>query len=346
MSEMKKIIVEYIWIGGNDELRSKTKVLPVTEDEYNDYLNIILPQWDYDGSSCNQATGNNSEVIIKPQKICKCPFRRNGNNLIVLCDTYDSKGEPLSTNTRYNASKIFEQKIEEEVWWGLEQEFYFMDAKTDMPTCFNSETSQLPKKLGQYYCAIGAKNVFCRHIMEEAFDNMMYAGLTISGINNEVGPMQHEYQIGITKGIDGADQLWLSRYILERSAEKYNIYIEYHPKPLGHNWPGTGMHHNISTKKMREEGGLDEIMKAIKKLEAKHMEHMVVYGKYNEMRMTGLHETASFEKFTYGRADRGASVRIGNDVYDAGCGYFEDRRISGNVDPYLSTSKIFETICL
>ena len=62
---------------------------------------------------------------------------------------------------------------------------------------------------------------------------------------------------------------------------------------------------------MREnDDGLDIINKAITKLSKRHSEHMAVYGTGNELRMTGKHETSSFDKFSYGVANRGASVRI------------------------------------
>ena len=92
--------------------------------------------------------------------------------------------------------------------------------------------------------------------------------------------------------------------------------------------------------------GLEYINDAIAKLAEKHDEHMAVYGSGNEERMTGEHETASFDKFTSGRANRGASVRIGNDIIREEKGYFEDRRPSSNMDPYLVTAKIFETTVL
>jgi glutamine synthetase len=342
MSKTKKIIVEYIWIGGNSELRSKTRVLNVTDDEYNDCLNISLPEWNYDGSSTCQASGSDTEVIIKPQKICRCPFRRNGNNLLALCDTYDSDGVPLPTNTRYHAAKIFEQKPEEDIWFGNEQELFFMDAQTNLPLGANGE---IPTKMGQYYCSVGALNAFGRPLAEEALDNMLFTGLTISGTNYEVSCAQFECQVGPCSGINSGDEHIMMRYILERTAEKYNVWINYHPKPFpGIN--GSGCHVNISTKKMREENGLEEIMNAIKKLEAKHMEHMAVYGKYNEMRMSGKHETSSFDRFNYSIGGRHTSIRVGNGVHKDKKGYFEDRRPSSNCDPYIVTSKIFETICL
>ena len=61
---------------------------------------------------------------------------------------------------------------------------------------------------------------------------------------------------------------------------------------------------------MRHDGGYDYILKAIKKLESKHKEHMEVYGENNNLRMTGEHETASYDTFSYGVANRGSSIRI------------------------------------
>lgn len=85
---------------------------------------------------------------------------------------------------------------------------------------------------------------------------------------------------------------------------------------------------------MREEGGMKYIEEAMKKLSTRHVEHMKVYGEGNELRMTGAHETSSVEKFTYGIADRGSSVRIPRACAKEGKGYFEDRRPASNADPY------------
>ncbi len=70
---------------------------------------------------------------------------------------------------------------------------------------------------------------------------------------------------------------------------------------------------------------------------------MKVYGTGNELRMTGLHETSSFEKFSWGVADRTASIRIPRDTENDKCGYFEDRRPSSNMDPYLVTAMLFNS---
>ena len=50
---------------------------------------------------------------------------------------------------------------------------------------------------------------------------------------------------------------------------------------------------------MRNQGGLEVIKKAIEKLGLKHKEHIVAYGEGNERRLTGKHETADINKFSW-----------------------------------------------
>jgi len=97
---------------------------------------------------------------------------------------------------------------------------------------------------------------------------------------------------------------------------------------------------------MRADGGYAAIIAAIEKLGAKHAEHIAAYGEGNERRLTGKHETASIHKFSYGVANRGASVRIPRDTERDQKGYFEDRRPASNCDPYVVTSMVFQTTCL
>jgi glutamine synthetase len=71
-----------------------------------------------------------------------------------------------------------------------------------------------------------------------------------------------------------------------------------------------------------------------------------VYGTDNHLRLTGKHETASIDAFTYGVANRGASVRIPRETEKNQKGYFEDRRPASNIDPYVVTAKIIQTTIL
>ena len=67
------------------------------------------------------------------------------------------------------------------------------------------------------------------------------------------------------------------------------------------------------------------------------------YGIGNERRLTGKHETAAISDFTWGVADRGASIRVGNETFANGAGYMEDRRPAANMDPYVVTSMLAKT---
>ena len=65
------------------------------------------------------------------------------------------------------------------------------------------------------------------------------------------------------------------------------------------------------------------------------MDHIAVYGPDNDKRLTGKHETAPWNKFSYGVADRGASIRVPHRFVNNGYkGYLEDRRPNSQGDPY------------
>ena len=67
----------------------------------------------------------------------------------------------------------------------------------------------------------------------------------------------------------------------------------------------------------------------------------------NDMRLTGLHETAPWIMFSYGVADRGASIRVPHSFVNNGYkGYLEDRRPNSQGDPYQIASRILKTISL
>ena len=359
------ILLEYVWIDAFGELRSKTKILPNLK-----YIEDNLSEWNFDGSSTGQAKGFKSDVILKPVGTFKDPFRRNikdsvggdVNCYLVMCDTYLPDGKPHSTNTRVLCKQLEQRTKDFSPWFGVEQEYILYDTKSKHPYdwihTWENETTKHDnypsnKFLGQgpYYCGVGGDRVKGRHIAEEHMEHCIYAGIGICGINAEVTPSQWEFQIGPLGPTEVSDHLWMARYILNRITEKYGCYVEYHPKPM-QEWNGSGCHINFSTIKMREidhfsdKTGLDEIIFACEKLALKHDKHLQEYGniEQNKKRLTGDHETASFQKFTYGISDRGASIRIPLNVANDKCGYLEDRRPASNMDPYAVTSIILKTV--
>lgn len=340
---MPNNVLEYVWIDGKNNLRSKIRVLNISVTNIND-----VPEWNYDGSSTYQAEGTDSEIVLKPCAIFH--NRNNDNNKLIMCDTYFPNGEPCLTNNRHHAQQTFNKALDEEPWFGLEQEYFICDIGNKEPIGFQYRESRREVVQGRYYCSVGTLNSFGRELAEEHLRMCINYGIKISGMNAEVAPGQWEFQIGPCTGIEQGDHLWMARYILYKLSENYNYVINILPKPLPGEWNGSGCHANFSTKKMREgtsdKTGLEYIDEAIIKLSKKHKEHMEVYGEDNHLRMTGECETSSYDVFSDGVANRGASVRRGHDTLKNKKGYFEDRRPSSNCDPYLVTSKLFETCVL
>lgn len=335
---MNKIKAEYIWMDGHKptgKLRSKTKILNETVKSIDD-----LPVWGFDGSSTMQATGNNSDCMLKPVKYIPDPIR-GGDNVIVLCEVFNADDTVHETNTRAKLREVAEKYKEHEAWFGIEQEYTLFQGIKPLGWPDNG----FPAPQGGYYCGVGADEVFGRPIVEAHMDACIRADLEISGINAEVMPAQWEFQIGPLGALEAADQTWLARWLLYRIGEDYKVSATLHPKPVSGDWNGAGAHTNFSTKAMRENGGIKVIEDACKKLSKKHAEHMAVYGAHNEERMTGLHETCKIDEFRYGVSDRGASVRIPLQTAQDGKGYLEDRRPAANMDPYLVCAKLIETVC-
>jgi glutamine synthetase len=330
-------VVEYIWLDSKNKTRSKTRVL--TPKSGLPFGITDIPDWNYDGSSTGQADSDgNTEIILKPRMLYKNPFYRTGKHWFVLCD--------ITNGLRKKAVDIFDQLPEEEPWFGLEQEYFIFYKDFD--------NGNMNETQGEYYCGVGFgglnrtdnRRFFERIIAEEHLDACLYAGLNMSGLNAEVACHQWEFQVGPCEGIAAADQLYVARYILERIAEKYDCVIDYRPK-LNNKINGSGCHVNFSTRSTRVDGGLAIMIdKYIPNLGEHHTHDVQMMGENNDLRLTGRHETSSYDSFSFGIGTRNTSVRIGNDTHRDGFGYFEDRRPAANMEPYTVTSLIFQRCCL
>ena len=323
---------EYIWIDGSQptaKVRSKTKVVPDGD---------APPVWGFDGSSTYQATGHDSDRVLKPAFVCQDPIR-GGNDKLVLCEVLMPDMTPHSTNTRAACVEIANRYAAHEPLFGIEQEYTLFDGAKPLGWPNNG----FPAPQGGYYCGVGADEVFGRDIVEEHMNACLVAGLAFSGINAEVMPAQWEFQVGPCGPVEVSDQLWMARWLLYRVAEKFGVNATLYPKPVKGDWNGAGAHANFSTGAMRE--SYEPVVKAAEALSTRHELHIANYGHAIEERLTGLHETCSYKEFRYGVSDRGASVRIPWQVARDRKGYIEDRRPNANCDPYVVTRLITETVC-
>merc|ERR1712151_1089172 len=320
---------------GGFDIRQKTKTLSSKPSSVEE-----LPVWNFDGSSTGQAPGDDSEVLLRPVAIFADPFR-GGDNILVLCDCLSPSMEPIPTNTRHAAKAIFDQKLEEKPWFGIEQEYTLFEK--DGRTPLGWPQGGYPGPQGPYYCSAGTDCSFGRSVMEAHYEACLHAGVKIAGINAEVMPGQWEYQIGPCRGIEMGDHLTMARYIMLRVSELHGCVVSISPKPADGDWNGAGCHTNFSTKSMRETGGYDVIIKVCEAFGQVAKEHIAAYGEGNEKRLTGKHETCDINTFKYGVANRGASIRIPREAEANGKGYMEDRRPAANCDPYKVTARIMQT---
>jgi len=298
------------------------------------------PIWGYDGSSTNQATGDKSDCVLKPVFTCPDPLR-GGRNILVLNEVLLAANmRPHPTNTRAAAAAAAKKYADDDMWFGLEQEYTML--KTDGTRLGFPEGGGFPEPQGPYYCGVGADKIFGRDIVEEHTQACIDAGLKISGTNAEVMPGQWEFQVGAADALTVSDHLYVARWLLHRIAEDYDVIISFAAKPEKGDWNGAGAHTNFSTAAMRE--NYDAIEAACQAIGKRVDAHINGYGADIKDRLTGAHETAPWNKFSYGVSNRGASIRIPWQVARDGKGYAEDRRPNSNCDPYTVTRLILESV--
>jgi glutamine synthetase len=333
---MPKFKLEYIWLDGYEpvpNLRSKTKVVA-----YDAFPAVgELPLWGFDGSSTRQAEGSSSDCVLKPVAVFPDPARTNG--ALVMCEVLLPDGTPHPSNTRAGIPD------DPGTWFGFEQEYFLY--KDGVPLGFPREG--FPPPQGEYYTGVGFRNVgdIARQIVEEHIDLCLEAGIELEGVNAEVAKGQWEFQIFGKGSKRAADEVWIARYLMLRLCERYGVDVNFHPKPLGveYDWNGSGMHANFSTAHMREVGGEEYFRSLMVAFDDAKTEHIAVYGPENHLRLTGLHETAAIDEFSYGVADRGASIRVPHSFVRNGFrGYLEDRRPNSAGDPYRIAGRILQTV--
>jgi len=332
---MAKYKLEYIWLDGYKpvpNLRGKSLI-----KDYDAFPSLEeLPYWGFDGSSTQQAEGHSSDCVLRPVAIYPDSTKKNG--VLVLCDVMmPDKVTPHPTNKRATIHD------DPGTWFGFEQEYFLY--KDGKPLGFPEDGYPSPQ--GPYYTGVGYKNVgsIAREIVEKHLDLCIDAGINHEGINAEVAKGQWEFQIFGKGSRTAADQVWMARYLLIRLCESYGVDVELKCKPIKGDWNGSGMHCNFSTDYLRETGGKDYFLRLMAAFEANRHEHIEVYGPDNHLRLTGLHETASIDSFSWGVANRGASIRVPHSfITNDYKGYLEDRRPNSEGDPYQIASIVVKTI--
>jgi len=196
LNQNGKIIAEYVWVDGSQQMRAKCRTLNKKVTDVDQ-----IPDWNFDGSSCYMATTENSEVILKAVAYYPDPFRR-GDNILVLCECYSwedttyQKLVPANSNFRSHAKFVFDadEVAAEKPWYGIEQEYTILEDKNRFAVKpYGWPSAGYPGNQGPYYCSVGGNVTFGRTIADAHYKCCLYSGITISGTNAEVMPGQWEY---------------------------------------------------------------------------------------------------------------------------------------------------------
>ena len=334
-----KTILEYIWLDGysTPNLRSKVKVMELNLQPGEIPALKELPVWNFDGSSTQQAPGNNSECLLKPVRIYNWPGTIG--HYFIICEVQNVDGTPHKTNMRHDLKELHKTTKGHQFWFGFEQEYFI----TQNFTPLGFPVGGYPKPQGLYYCGVGGNQVRGRYLVERHLRTCLEMGIELTGTNAEVAVGQWEYQCFARDTLKACDDLWMSRYVLYRLAEEQALDIDISPKPVKGDWNGSGCHTNFSNITMREAGDENYFKTILTNMKIRHDLHIKNYGENNDQRLTGHHETQHINAFSYGIADRGASVRIpivtANNNWK---GYLEDRRPASNCNPYQVAKVIIE----
>jgi len=336
---MGKIKLDYVWLDGYKPTQSMRNKVKIIDDKKWKGKVSDCPMWSFDGSSTQQAKGNSSDCLLKPVRVFNDPLRENG--YIVICEVLNADGTPHPSNGRATINDD-----DNDFWFGFEQEYVLWDIEHHSPLGFPTQ-GFFPAPQGPYYCSVGAEFAVGREIVEEHMEVCIEAGINIEGTNAEVMKGQWEYQVFAKGAKEAGDQVWAARFLMERVAEKYGVRINLHPKPVKGDWNGSGMHANFSNTALRTSGKKEVFEEICERFRPKKRikDAIAVYGADNEQRLTGLHETQSINKFSYGVSDRGASIRIPIAAVEAGWkGWLEDRRPASNADPYKVAANVVNTV--
>tara|TARA_R110002110_G_scaffold413643_1_gene641291 strand:+ start:194 stop:1651 length:1458 start_codon:yes stop_codon:yes gene_type:complete len=348
--KFQMVKLEYIWVDGASpaNLRSKVRFETIetsTIENQGEFLKN-LPEWSFDGSSTGQAEVDNSDLVLKPVKLLpNTPERTRTPSFVVLCEVYDTEGYPHKSNKRASLRESLKDGKMRDMAFGIEQEYVITNPIDEHPFGWDQYENNTPNTQGDYYCGVGADVTAVRDLSETHSMICNSAGIRIAGTNAEVMLSQWEYQLKETNALDACDNLWISRFFLQRIAERMKMSISYSPKLIEEDdWNGSGAHINFSTKKTREDTDMSYILFLCSFLGESHKEAISHYGIGNDKRLTGKNETSSYEEFSWGEMDRSASIRIPHSTVTNGKGYLEDRRPAANVDPYEAIGYLSTTL--
>eukprot|EP00882_Tetradesmus_deserticola_P003652 GHRQ01003864.1.p1 GENE.GHRQ01003864.1~~GHRQ01003864.1.p1 ORF type:complete len:539 (+),score=208.74 GHRQ01003864.1:165-1781(+) len=358
-----KVMAEYIWLGSSGaDLKSRTVVLdeqPVSPED--------LPIAEIDGSSYGQAAEESCEIYLQPKKIFSDPFR-GGNHILVLCDTYvpplacQATADPWDdmaphiSNHRAACEEVMKQATQHQPVFTMQQEYTLISEGCSLSGGFlMGDTPGVPIRNSAGLSDKAAARLG-REVNELHMHACLSAGLSYSGSHTS-STHQHGYKVGPCLGVDAADQLSLSRFLLQRIAQHSAAGIHY--DSLGGLGSSSGNKCTVqfSTACSRDPvSGLSAIQQMMDRLHSSHVATFSGCGNAvaDSASSGSWHSSSGFSeptaptgmaRFTVGQGNRHAAIMVPTSTLLNKCGPILDRRPPAGSDPYLTTMLLVANAC-
>lgn len=170
----------------------------------------------------------------------------------LICDIYDTEGNPFEGDPRANLKRILAEMRElgfTDFNLGPEPEFFLF--KLD---AHGEPTLELNDKGGYFDLAPTDLGENCRRDIVLELEEM---GFEIEASHHEVAPGQHEIDFKYADAITACDNIQTFKLVVKTIARKHGLHATFMPKPLfGVN--GSGMHCNVSLFKGKENAFYDK----------------------------------------------------------------------------------------
>lgn len=308
-------VFEYICLDNESKFRSKTVFSFKSIDELEEVI--------VDSSMISNVVVESHDIILVPVKCILNPFIRDEKHWLVMCEIRYPNGSIHKTNTRDPLKILTDNHSDYQL--GITQQFVLFDKDEKKPVGWNDKIDVMKN-----YSSKLDFMKFSQPIIDIMIEYLIHVGIQISNIQMERMVSRWSVTFQPKSLTEACDDLFLFRYIIQRISANNNVIVNFHPDPIQNSKIYTRCYLNLSSLKMRDEDGIQEIDRACKKLELKHLEQFKSFCEYN-----GKH-------FAYGQNSSRYDVVI--HLSQNNGGYIEDKRFSGDCDIYSITTQIVKTI--
>lgn len=231
MTKVKQDKVEFISLQFSDLLGIVKEVVIPAESFESALENGV---W-FDGSSVEGfARIQESDLFLKPDITTYAPIpwlNQNGKTARVICDIYNSNGEPFANDPRFILRKCIQEAEGQGYRFnvGPELEFYLFKDNDQRTNVID---------YGGYFDFTSYEGY---RILKEIITALKSFGIIVETGHHEVGQGQYEIDFRYGDALSTADKLLTLKYTVKKIAQMYGVRATFMPKPLA-GVAGSGMH--------------------------------------------------------------------------------------------------------